>query len=303
MGIDAPEGSRAVLTGIETDDEDKELLRIMNILQNGVEPKLPKITPKVFKIDEKKFVFLFRVSRSWIRPHRVKSNRKFHARKSNGKFEIDVYELRQLFAESSNFTKLAKEFREERVLEYHRKFEESPFTLVHLIPISSFENRFVLDMSLVTGLKLNQMGVSSGWSPRINFKGIYSEDSNKGSTLQIFRNGIIEGATRYFTYDKAIALVFVVEELVEFVKNQTLNYKIMGMDEPFYVSVSMFGVSGHYIAADQFKYFSPTDRRTLTEDKLIFPEVLIESREKIEEKLTPIFDALCNAFGFIKFEG
>lgn len=301
LGIDAPEGSRAVLNGIETVDADKELLRYMNILQNGVEPKLPQMKTKIFEIEENKFIFLFRISRSWIRPHRVIKSSKFYARKSNGKFEIDVYELRQMFAESGTFANKFKEFREERVLHHMLGSNDHPFTLIHLVPISCFENRFSLDLSIGSRLELKTIGSYGGYNPRVNFNGIYSADRYNESSVQIFRNGIIEGATKNLTVEQSIPAVFVVQELIEFLKNQTNNYKIMGMDEPFYVSVSMFGVNGHKFVLPANYILAGT--RILNEDKLIFPEILIEDRDSIEEKITPIFDALWNAFGFIGYKG
>lgn len=159
---------------------------------------------------------------------------------------------------------------------------------------------FSLDFSIGSRLELKTIGSYGGYNPRVNFNGIYSADVYTESSVQIFRNGIIEGATKNLTVEQSIPAIFVVQELVEFLKNQTNNYKILGMDEPFYVSVSMFGVNGH-------KFVLPANyilvgTRILNEDKLIFPEILIEDRESIVEKITPIFDALWNAFGFPKYQ-
>lgn len=297
LGIDAPEGGNITLSGITTMDTDKDLLRLTNILQSGIEPKLPRIQHKTFEVGENSYVFLFRVGRSWLRPHRVKNNEKFYARKSNGKFSLDVYELRQMFNEGSEFSNKIRQFREERVLHHVMAFNESPFTLVHLIPISCFENRHILDLSLFEQLKLAPIA-STGWNPSINFHGIYSNANNE-STLQIFRNGIIEGATIRLTKEKEIRSALFVDTIIQFVQRNIDNYHLMGMKEPFYVSISMFGVAGFKLSLNPMRFFDSGE--ILIEDKFIFPEVLIEEKDNINDKLTPIFDTLWNAFGFPKY--
>ncbi|MGF7049107.1 hypothetical protein J2T13_003615 [Paenibacillus sp. DS2015] len=299
LGIDAPEDGTVSLPGIATTDTDKELLKFMNILQNGVEPKLPHIDTKVFQVSEGCYVFLFRVGRSWVRPHRIKGSAKFYSRKSNGKFPLDVFELRQIFAESGDFANKVRQFREERVLHHSLKFGSKPFTLVHLLPVSCFENRFALDLSLFSSLRLTPMA-SAGWNPQINFHGIYSEADGKEelSLTQVFRNGIIEGASSRLTRDCRISSQGVPKNIFKFVNQNVMNYEMMGMQEPFYVIVSMYGVQGYVFEINRERFDSPPP---LDEDRLIFPEVIIETRTDLKEQLTPIFDALWNAFGFMSF--
>ncbi|CAH1226058.1 hypothetical protein PAECIP111893_05320 [Paenibacillus plantiphilus] len=299
LGIDAPEGGNVSLTGIPSIDSDKELLKFMNILQNGIEPKLPQVQTKVFEISENRFIYLFRVSRSWLRPHRVKNSGKFYARKSNGKFPMDVFELRQMFNEGSEFSNKVKQFREERAIHYMNRYLDQPFTLVHLIPVSSFENRITLDLSLYNRLKLAPIA-SAGWDPGINFNGIVSNAKNE-SIIQIFRNGIIEGFTIRLTRENKIPSMYFVEKISAFIHQSISNYQLMGVSEPFYITVSLFGVTGYRFAIDPSQYFDAPP--LLSEDTLIFPEVFIENGDNIENKLNIIFDALWNAFGFLKYNG
>ncbi|WP_062409823.1 helix-turn-helix domain-containing protein [Paenibacillus naphthalenovorans] len=302
LGIDAPENGPIKLSGISTEDTDKELLKYINILQNGVEPKLPQVQTKIFEVGENRYVFLFRVGRSWLRPHRVKGSSKFYSRKSNGKFPLDVFELRNMFSETTEFSKKVKEFREERALEYMLEYNNSsPFTLIHLIPITCFENRYSLDLSLIEKLRLAPIA-SAGWNPRINFDGIYSNTSDNASSMQIFKNGIIEGATIRLTREGRIPSTYFVEKITEFIGQSISNFEIMDMKEPFYVSISMFGVAGYEFAVDPMKYFF-FEQRKLKQDKLIFPEILIEDRTKnLKEQLRPIFDSLWNAFGQMRYK-
>ncbi|CAM4051644.1 AlbA family DNA-binding domain-containing protein [Saccharibacillus endophyticus] len=296
LGIDAPENADVVLKGITTSDSDKELLKYMNILQNGVEPKLPNVESKVFKVDENKYVFLFRIKRSSLRPHRVKNSGKFYSRKSNGKFPLDVFELRKMFNESDEFSEKINRFREERALHYYAQYPNQSFMLIQLIPVSCFENRNILDLSLYDQLSLKPLA-SAEWNPRINFNGIVSTARNHSIT-QIFRNGIIEGFTIRLTRENKIASLYFVQKISEFVHQNIRNYELMEMVEPFYISVSLFGVSGHEFIIDGFSFDTP---EPLNEDVLVFPEILIEGREDVSDKLNIIYDALWNAFGFKKY--
>jgi|SRR5215213_1953265 len=89
--------------GIAVTDIDAEIARLNSIIRDGISPR---IQPDIISIpaDLDKRVVIIRVRGSLEGPHRVvyKAHDRFYARNSNGKYPMDVLELRAAFAQSSN---------------------------------------------------------------------------------------------------------------------------------------------------------------------------------------------------------
>lgn len=303
IGIEESNGEPTSLIGIEVKDIDSEELRINNVLQNGIEPKLGRYDLKSFQVGPGKHVILIRVYRSWTRPHRVIKNQKFYARKSNGKFPMDVHELREMFLGTTEFSKKYEHFKEERLLHYVNAYGEQSFFMAHLLPLSCFENQYSLDIGLLGRLNLKPIA-SAGWNPRINFHGLYSESERAESRMQIFKNGIIELTSVRLTRESKISSEYFESRLISSIMDQIENYKIMGIDEPFYLTCSFYGVEGFNFIIKGFYDVFP-----LSEDKLILPEILIDPSNiefltpvAVGQTIMPILDALWNAFGIAKAE-
>ncbi|MEE4565907.1 ATP-binding protein [Paenibacillus polymyxa] len=304
IGIEEKDGIPSEISGVKVTDIDAEELRINNILNNGVEPRIGQYKIKSFKISSEKYVILIRVQRSWLRPHRI-SNNQFYARKSNGKFPMDVHEIKQMFMETEGFSQRYERFKEERVLRCFESFGNQPFSLIHFLPISCFDQHFILDLNLKDKLNLKPIA-SAGWNPRINFNGLYSDSERSESQLQLFKNGIVEHSTIRLTREVKISLVHVQRVLIEVIYSQISNYKIMNMNDPFYVTMSLYGVKSFTLSS----FYDPwNEQSALTEDRLILPEILIDPSmfkdrllgDDITQLIAPILDSIANAFGLIKF--
>lgn len=103
IGIEEKEGFPVCIVGVPCEDTDKEELRLLDILRNNIEPRLANVEIKFITANDSNYVILIRTKRSWLRPHRAKKTSKFYARQSNGKYELDVQQLRQMFLGSSEF--------------------------------------------------------------------------------------------------------------------------------------------------------------------------------------------------------
>lgn len=305
IGIEESNGEPTSLVGIEVKDIDHEELRINNILQNGVEPRLGRYDLKSFQVASGKYVILIRVYRSWTRPHRVIKNQKFYSRKSNGKFPMDVHELREMFLGTTEFFKKYERFKEERLLFCANAYGDRAFFMAHLLPLSCFENQYSLDMGLLNRINLKPIA-SADWNPRVNFHGLYSESERAESRTQIFRSGIIELTTVRLTSESKINSEYFESRLISCIIDQIKNYKIMGIDEPFYLTCSFYGVEGFNFVI-RFERFD--DVFPLSEDKLVLPEILVDpsileplTPVAVGQTIKPILDALWNAFGIAKAE-
>ncbi|SDM17140.1 Putative DNA-binding domain-containing protein [Paenibacillus sp. OK060] len=306
LGIEEAEGDPTTTPGIEEDDIDACILRISHILQNGLEPRLARYDIKPFEVSPKHYVILIRAYRSWSRPHRVKQNNQFYSRKSNGKFPLDVHELREMFLGTTEFSKRYELFKEERLLSTFNEYGNVPFFIAHLLPLSCFENQYSLDVNLINQVNMTPLG-TAGSNPRINIHGLYSEScdsefNNTESRMQIFRNGIIELSTvRMMEYSTIIPYT-IERQLIQAVKRQIYNYNVLEINEPFYFICSFYGVQdiGFLLGPE----WSSLATWPLTEEKIILPDVLIDpknlvtrSYEEIGLAIKPALDGLWNAFG------
>ncbi|GIP08864.1 hypothetical protein J1TS5_10340 [Paenibacillus macerans] len=124
--------------------------------------------------------------------------------------------------------------------------------------------------------------------------------------MQIFRNGIIEQTSVRLTRESQISSEYFEKKIIGCIIDQIKNYKIMGIDEPFYLTCSFYGVEGFnfIIRPDRFCDIFP-----LLEDKLVLPEIHVDpsiieplTPVAVGQTIMPILDALWNAFGIAKAE-
>ena len=97
LGVKEAKGAPTELPGIELADPDKEVLRLDQIIANGLEPRLPRVDIRPVKLNDARYVVVIRVAKSWVFPHRVKQNNHFYGRNSAGKYPLDVGEIRTAF--------------------------------------------------------------------------------------------------------------------------------------------------------------------------------------------------------------
>ena len=96
---------------------DSEILRLENIIRDGISPRIPGISTRSIEITGKPPVVLIRIPRSWAQPHMVKvgGSSKFFSRNSAGKYQLDVDEIRAAFALSETTSEQIRNFRRERL--------------------------------------------------------------------------------------------------------------------------------------------------------------------------------------------
>ncbi|MFD1955361.1 helix-turn-helix domain-containing protein [Paenibacillus thailandensis] len=302
IGIDEEEGIPFSILGVSCSDIDKEKLRLLDIFRNNIEPRLAGVEIEFIEVGDNKYVIVIRTKRSWLRPHRVKHNNKFFMRQANGKFDLDIQQLRQMFLESSDFTKKYSTFLEERVVHHIEKFGSSSFILLHFVPISAFERSNVVDLSGIFNKIRTTPIATTVDNRRINFIGVYSDTDDRSCKFQLFRNGIIEHATTRIIYDNAMSGSSLYEKLRQTFHYSFQNYRMLEMREPLYVMLSIYGIEGLTLK-DIDSFYADHDIVPYEFDKMIFPEIFIEDLDSvvIPEIIRPIMDSLWNAYGYSRY--
>ena len=154
FGIDAPKGVALALSSIEIADSDAELRRWENIVQDGVEPRLPGLRLQWIPIVGGRGVMLIRVPASPVAPHRVSFSNwsRFFGRRSNAKYEMDTQELRDAFTASEALPTRIRSLHFEAIDTAVRGdlpvgMGDDPKAILTLVPMSYFHETRDLDIT------------------------------------------------------------------------------------------------------------------------------------------------------------
>lgn len=323
-GIREEAGEPKEIVGMEIEDIDKTVSRIENILRDGIKPRIPGIETHPIKLSTGKIVLIISIPKSFISPHRVifRGHDKFYARNTNGKYQMDVDELRIAFNLSQTITEKIRDFRKERIAEIMN--DETPVPMpkgakicLHLIPFISLKPGQIYELK-ENVLRTLPPIYSEGWNYRYNFDGFVTFNFiNKGeysgkswSYVQFFRNGILEsvdGQILKARSNKEKRLYFIPgfsleKELIKAFKNYLTIFKTLNIELPIFVFLSLTEVKGYSmftrgtskIRDDENNNIPKIDRNVL-----LLPEVLIETYDCSPEKvLKPCFDSIWNACGY-----
>ncbi|PIU78675.1 MAG: ATP-binding protein [Candidatus Moranbacteria bacterium CG06_land_8_20_14_3_00_43_56] len=312
FGILEENGSPKSIDGLEIENVDEEIRKYENIIRDGIEPRIIFATRAV-NVSGKKNIFIFRVNKSWVGPHRViyEGHDKFYSRNSAGKYALDTNELKSAFNLSQTLTEQINKFKTERITQLISDNLPLPFydggkIVLHLIPLESFSPNYRIDLNPIINepAKLKPI-YASGWSYRINLEGVLSYSGGRNdkshSYIQLYRNGIIEAveglmlsAEREKKYIPSVAYeIELIKSLREFL-NLT---KELGINMPIVIFLTLIGVNGYEMAVDRMRFWG--DYYKIDKDILQLPETLIESyNTEPKDILRPMFDLVWNACGF-----
>lgn len=307
IGIEDENSIPIKLMGIRLVDANAEILRLHQILQSGLEPRLPSVDIKEIRSPDGASFLVIRVGESWIAPHRVKANNKFFGRNSKGKYPLDVSELRTSFMLSEQLPERIRNFRMARVTKIE-KGDELPVVLseggkviFHVIPVSAFAEPITLNLSEVYEKNLGILG--SGWNNRINLDGVLhfsSRSEANRSYSQIFRNGSIE-LTYVFDsgpHDKKFIPSTALEnELINFLRKCIEFFTHFGIEPPIFLFLTFIGIQDHQLAVNSRVW--GWEEHEVDRKNLVLPEVYVDTYDlKVDQMLRPVFDFVWNAYGY-----
>ncbi len=309
----------AGLSPLKIDDPDAEILRLENLLRDGVEPRLIGTRIRWVPVATGGGVVVVRIAKSWQPPHRVSigNTNRFYVRNSGGVHEASVHELKTLFTSGATAYDRARAFRQERVAKVEAgegPIELAPSTsklFVHIVPVSAFSvggnvplNHFERDLNGV-----RPMGTSSGYDGRFNFDGYLAFRGGPrchGYTQQ-FRNGCIEATYVGIVGDLADRRVLRCGSFADLLTVGVPTYldglRKLDVPSPLLVMVTLTGMERSVLSVrSSWGYDS---HESIRQSNLELPEISIDEyglHEDYKRSLRPTFDALWNAGGFSQSE-
>lgn len=313
-GISEDMGIPKAVEGLNIINVDQEIRRLDSLIRNGIKPRIPSVFIQPIALSNSKTALVIRVSKSWISPHRVsfKGHDKFYSRSSNGKYPLDVEELRIAFTLSEMFVDKIKKFRENRTSNIYANETPVPFydnakTILHLIPIISFSPSQSYDISKIALHPSKMCPIyCTGWDHRYNLDGFltYSggAEGKSHSYVQLFRNGIIEAVEGLLlkpqNRDLSIPSLAYEEQLIQSLRDYLDVLQTLSVELPIFLVLTLVGVKGYRMGVDRDRYFV-FETHTIDRDVLLLPEVVIESYDvKAKDVLRPSFDSIWNACGY-----
>lgn len=299
------------LEGLEIPNVDQVVLRLESSIRDGIEPRIPSVTIRPILLSDSKIALIIRIQKSWNSPHRIgfKGYHKFYSRSSNGKYELDVGELRALFTFSETIFDKIKRFREDRISKINANETPIPFyenakIILHLIPVIAFNpaQRYDIDQVADNPRSIAPI-LCSSYSYNYNLDGFltYSQGPKNlsHSYVQLFRNGIVEMVEGLLLKPDGeqllIPSVDYEEELIKELPRFFSVLRVLKVELPIFVFLSLVGVKGYSMATGEYFF---RERSAIDRDVVALPEVIVENySEGAERILKPCFDSIWNACG------
>jgi hypothetical protein len=311
-GVAEAGGVPTAIPGIQATNVDAEIARLNSIILAGLAPRVRHDVRAV--AHGAATVLVLRVEESWVRPHRVVfgGHDKFYGRNSNGKYPLDVVELRQAFLTSTTAAQQVRAFREGRLLEIYAGRTPIPTQpggklVMHLVPLESFTSPRHLDVLRFDREpgELPPMVSTSGWNSRITFEGVLTSPAARlegaVSYVHLYRNGVIEAVDAYIlnvrhNERRSIPSVLFEERILQYVRRYLDVQQGMGVAPPVYVLLSLLGVKGCEMAVSDYLLGrgEPIDREVLQ-----LPETVITNlSEQVGPMVKGVIDLVWNACGW-----
>lgn len=305
---DPTTGEPQSLTGLAIVNIDNEQLKISSIIRDGISPRINGIELLPVKLTNNLFCIVVSIPQSWNQPHRVtfKGHDKFYTRSTNGKYPMDIDELRNAFILSSTLTEKIEKFREGRILRI--KNNQTPFPInspskivLHLIPVISFNTGFKIDLKYVSD-NYNKLRppLGGGWDGQFNLNGFMTYSNSESYTL-VFNSGIIEAVNSSLTQHevqntKGIPVVLFEQMLIECTRDYLKIQEELGITFPVYVFVTLLGMKNIRLFTKQ-QLWGP--RIPNLDDTLDLVESKFDTLDinTIDVTLKGTIDSLYNAYG------
>jgi hypothetical protein len=311
FGVTESAGVPTGIPGVQIGDTDQEILRFDSIIRDGLSPRI-RHTTRAVPLASGRYVLIIRSARSWYGPHRVvfKGDSRFYGRTTNGKYELDVTDLRNAFLFANTVTEKIAAFRAERVIALENgqplaPLAEGPKLVMHCMALESFGAKPQYDVLTLDGIQPMYATRLGGWGARINFEGRIFIASGEPSSAytQIYRNGVIEavrvGVLNSSQSPGVIPSLAYEEAVVSYLPQCFQIMRKLGCSSPVLVGISLIGVRGLKLAVDVMVELSMGGSTAIDRDVLMLPEIVVEDLSTpAAPLLKPTLDLVWNACGF-----
>lgn len=318
-------GGGDVVYGLDEDEEgcagtvvpfvgnaDAEARRMLDVLANSVEPRLPGL--QVYPVPVAGgAVFVVRVPQSWAGPHRVRTNQHFFVREGARKRQLDIPEIRALFVRTESQAQKVRDFRTDRLgaLMSGRAPERlvpGALQVLHLIPTQAALGLMNVDpVSYMNGQGLPVLGAGGG-NPRINIDGALAVRNVRAEGThgysQFFRNGYFETVqVEAWNGDEqrtALGSVHYEQSIIQLVDRFRAELLRLGYSTEVTAMWSLLGADRTDLGLDRWRFGLDDNMGRFDRPTVVVPDVLLRSEDTSEQALRPLFDLVWQAAGLLR---
>ena len=313
-GIQAEKGIPKKLEGQPIADADGLILKIENVIRQNFRPQLSLYESRAVKISNGNYAVVFRIEQSWNRPHQFRFNNKylFYSRSSNGRTQIDVEDLRNLFTGVAELKHRIEEFRAARISDLMAGNTpvgsiQFPIIALHFIPISNLAKELTYNPKVFSWEKDNLMPRSRyAFNGFFNFDGfVVMSNGEEGADFYIqgYRDLRMEKVLGEYqespeTKSQIIPQTRLANEIFMLVENAINFYKKANVELPIVLMLSILGVKDYKFKRNHNMFSNtgkPIDRNVMQ-----FPSILISNYDvNIKQMLKPTLDIFWQSAGFL----
>ena len=299
--------------GCDISKPDEVILRLSNIIQSSVEPRLASLRFETVDLRSGKRVLVVIIPQSPAAPHMVKrGSPKFYMRGAAGKQPMDVHDIRAAFLASETISERIRDFRLDRMAKLAAGGSPIPLYdttafVAHIIPLAAFTRRITLDVAKIQEKVkdfLKPLQWESGYGPDYSLEGfaqVACDRERKAlSYTLLFQNGCVETVDAYsmceFNGARSIQEVRYGQELRELLPRIFSLYESVEIPFPCFLALSLINVKGLCIPFDHS--FIGTGVKPIDRDHILLPErELIDRPDNVDTIIRPLFDLVWNACG------
>lgn len=320
-GMKEHEGIPVEICGLDGEDPDSLVGGLDARIRDGIRPRIPGVAVRWIPLSSGRGSVVIRIPKSFASPHMViyKGTSRFFSRHSNGKYQLDVEEIRASFLLSDSIAQRIREFRLDRIAKIRDKDTPVPLprgakVALHIVPLAGFSVPALIDLQQVSKpspeILLTPLAHEhSGSNGRFNIDGyvryaLSHDEQLAASYIQIYRNGALEAvdASLLEPYDGKLSVPSVAfeEEILKSVRNYTAALQRLDVNVPLVVMLTLMGVSG-YTMAVKGNWYARVNPITIQTDVIVVPETIYESYgTDIARIMKSAFDVVWNAAGWAR---
>jgi hypothetical protein len=312
-------GVPAKITPLTVGNPVAECSRIEQIIESGIEPRIPVVFVKPIEIPERGLVIVIRIGKSWLAPHMVsfKNKSRFYSRNGYGKGQLDVQQIGAAFALQRGLGERLRAWRADRVSKAIAGEGPMPMQgsqmIFHIVSASALTSDFE---ALPRMFEHKEWGSASslmtGTSQytRYNADGFlltYADDLRRDhqSYLQVFRDGNLEYGDSYqlnSQFQDTVPSAYIEQAIAGTFQNAMRLLSLLRVPDPFFVGLSLIGMKGKQMAlpAPHSFFHVKNFTKIFDRDVIICPDVRVENLAEgypYPTTLLPVVNSMWQAAG------
>ena len=267
FGMDEADGLPTRLVGIAGVNPDEEILQLEQMLRSGIRPALNGVESARVDLASGSFAFVMRIPKSWNPPHQVTFQNafRFYARDTNGKYQIDVEELRSIYAVSASIADRVREFRAERISRIAGG--DAPVGLLgngnlvlHVVPFSAFVPGSAFPLDRAQPNEFPPIMNSQPQHAQMTFDGMLMTSNAapppdpQRAYVQVLRTGAVEAVASSIASGQAkdmLILPLLESLVVGFSFRYLTALHRLGVEPPVAILTSLVGIARKRLLTEQ----------------------------------------------------